>query len=62
MTNRKNIRDMVFVSADGGKVVNRYSLSTTRSTGASTRQRAQPNGNIQFKKVWEEGDQFPRQR
>ena len=26
VTNKKNIRDMVFVTAVGGKVVNRYSL------------------------------------
>ena len=26
VTNRKNIRDVVFISANGGKAVNRYSL------------------------------------
>ena len=41
VTNKKNIRDMVFVTADDGKVVNRYSLGPRRAATGSCRGRAQ---------------------
>ena len=57
VTNKKNIRDMVFVTAIGGKVVNRYSLVDDALYRILYEAKLKPNGTIQFKKVWEEGQQ-----
>ena len=56
VTNKKNIRDMVFVTAVGGKVVNRYSLVDDALHRILFEAELKQNGTIQFKQVWEEGD------
>ena len=53
VTNGADIREVVFVHANAGKVLNRYSLDPRRAcTACSTRQST-------ANKVWEEGDPFP---
>ncbi len=55
VTNKKNIREMVFVTADDGKVVNRYSVSQDALDRELYEAKLKPNGDILFSKVWEEG-------
>ena len=55
VTNRKNIRDVVFVSANGGKVINRYSVVDDALFRILYEASLKPNGTTQYKKVWEEG-------
>ncbi|MGH3455172.1 MAG: M4 family metallopeptidase, partial [Nocardioidaceae bacterium] len=54
VTNRKNIRDMVFISATTGKPVNRYSLIDNALHRVVYERQHTPAA-----KVWEEGDPFP---
>jgi len=54
VTNRKNIRDMVFVSATSGKAVNRYSMVDDALHRVVYERTHTPAA-----KVWEEGDPFP---
>ena len=56
VTNRKNIRDVVFISTNGGKIINRYSLVDNALHRILFEAELRQNGTIQFKKVWEEGD------
>ena len=56
VTNRKNIRDVVFISANGGKAVNRYSLIDDALHRVLYEAELKPNGSTQYKKIWEEGD------
>ena len=56
VTNKKNIRDVVFVSANGGgKVVNRYSMVDDALFRILYEASTKPNGTIKFTKVWQEG-------
>ncbi|HET8962057.1 M4 family metallopeptidase [Nocardioides sp.] len=54
VTNRSNIRDMVFVEADAGKLLNRYSVMDTALDRHVFEQRVARNTE-----VWAEGDPFP---
>ena len=56
VTNRKNIRDVVFISANGGKAVNRYSLIDDALYRVLYEAVLKQNGDTQYKKIWEEGD------
>ncbi len=53
VSNDANVRDMVFVDADTGKVVNRYSMIHD----ALDRQLYETSPDTE--PVWEEGDPFP---
>ena len=55
VTNKKNIRDMVFVAAASGKVVNRYSMVHD----ALDREFYEADQDRNLTLVWEEGDPFP---
>lgn len=58
VTNQKNVRDMVFVDASTGKVVNRYSMIAD----ALDREVYEADGGEdpdEFQLVWSEGDAFP---
>ena len=58
VTNRANVRDMVFVDARTGKPVNRYSMATD----ALERHLKEAGGRTDpatFVEVWKEGDAFP---
>jgi Zn-dependent metalloprotease len=58
VTNRANVRDMVFVDARTGKPVNRYSMAAD----ALERHLIEANGSRDpstFHEVWKEGDPFP---
>jgi Zn-dependent metalloprotease len=58
VTNRSTVRDMVFVDANTGKVINRYSMIHT----ALDRHVLEANGETDpetFVEVWSEGDAFP---
>jgi hypothetical protein len=58
VSNEKNVRDMVFLDASTGKLLNRYSLVHD----ALDRQLYEASGTPQAPKytlVWEEGDPFP---
>jgi Zn-dependent metalloprotease len=58
VTNERNVRDMVFVDANTGKVVNRYS----RMTHALDRVLIEANGSTnpnEFQVVWREDDPLP---
>jgi Zn-dependent metalloprotease len=58
VTNRSNIRDMVFISATTGKPVNRYSMVDS----ALERHLVEAGGRTDpstFVEVWKEGDPFP---
>lgn len=58
VTNQKNVRDMVFIDADTGKVVNRYSMMAH----ALDREVYEADGGEdpdEFQLVWSEGDPFP---
>ncbi len=59
VTNKKNIRDVVVVSAVGGKVVNRYSMGEDALSRELIEATLKPNGTIQLKEVWHEGQTFP---
>jgi Zn-dependent metalloprotease len=56
VTNKANIRDMVFVSAQSGKSVNRYSMIDD-SLDREFYEANQKNGKAKL--VWSEGDKFP---
>jgi Zn-dependent metalloprotease len=60
VTNGKNIRDMVFISAITGKVVNRYSLIDNALYRVLYEARTNGSGKIKFHLVWNEGDRFPK--
>jgi len=53
VTNERNIRDMLFVDARTGKVVNRYSMVT------DALDREVDEANPASRPVWSEGDRFP---
>ena len=55
VTNKKNIRDMVFVDATTGKIVNRYSVSDD----ALDRELYEADAERNLTLVWEEGDPLP---
>jgi Zn-dependent metalloprotease len=58
VTNRANVRDMVFIDAHTGKLVNRYSMAAD----ALERHLIEANGSSNpatFTPVWNEGDPFP---
>jgi Zn-dependent metalloprotease len=58
VTNRANVRDMVFVDARTGKPLNRYSMAAD----ALERHLVEANGSkdpATFVEVWKEGDPFP---
>lgn len=55
VTNEKNIRDVVFVSADSGKPVNRYSMIDS----AVDRELYEADEDRKLTLVWEEGDPLP---
>jgi Zn-dependent metalloprotease len=58
VTNRSNVRDMVFIDARTGKPVNRYSMAAD----ALERHLIEAAGSKDpstFKEVWKEGDPFP---
>ncbi|GAA2144198.1 hypothetical protein GCM10009844_17470 [Nocardioides koreensis] len=67
VTNGHNIRDMVFVDANTGKVVNRYSMVDNALDRELDEAVVDDNGTptdpsddfVRFDKVWEEGDPFP---
>ena len=67
VSNQKNIRDMVFVDADTGKLVNRYSMVDNALDRELDEAYVDDNGTpsdgsddfVGFDKVWEEGDSFP---
>jgi Zn-dependent metalloprotease len=54
VTNRNNIRDMVFVDANAGKVINRYSVMDDALRRHVFERRFAP-----AREVWAEGDPFP---
>ena len=54
MSNQRNVRDMVFVDANTGKVVNRYSMIDNALERELYEGSFTP-ANL----VWEEGDDFP---
>jgi Zn-dependent metalloprotease len=54
VTNRSNIRDMVFVDADAGKLLNRYSMMEDALRRHVFEQQFTPAAE-----VWAEGDPFP---
>ena len=54
VTNRNNIRDMVFVDASAGKLLNRYSMMDDALRRHVFEQRFRPAAE-----VWAEGDPFP---
>ncbi|GAA4381635.1 hypothetical protein GCM10023146_43390 [Nocardioides caricicola] len=54
VTNQKNVRDMVFVDASTGKVVNRYSMIADALDREVYEESPEP-ANL----VWKEGDPFP---
>ena len=54
VTNRKNVRDMVFISAATGKPVNRYTLIDN-----ALHRIVYERVHTPAAKVWEEGDPFP---
>jgi Zn-dependent metalloprotease len=58
VTNRKNIRDMVFISATTGKAVNRYSMihDALERILIEAGGRTDPST---FEEIWREGDPFP---
>ena len=58
VTNRANVRDMVFLEANTGKVLNRYSMATDALHRVLFEASGTPP-NINLTKVWEEGDTFP---
>lgn len=58
VTNKKNIRDMVFIDANTGKPVNRYSI-IGNALDRELREASGPPANPVFTTVWEEGDAFP---
>lgn len=55
VTNNRNIRDMVFISAEYGKPVNRYSMIDN----ALYRILYEADADRNLTKVWEEGDDLP---
>ncbi|WP_156409674.1 M4 family metallopeptidase [Nocardioides sp. Soil796] len=55
VTNEKNVRDMVFLNADTGKVVNRYSTIDN----ALDRELYEADANRNLTLVWKEGDALP---
>ncbi|KQY64559.1 hypothetical protein ASD30_06465 [Nocardioides sp. Root140] len=55
VTNEKNVRDMVFLNADTGKVVNRYSTVDN----ALDRELYEADANRDLTLVWKEGDDLP---
>ncbi len=55
VSNNRNVRDVVFVTANAGKVINRYSLIDDALFRVLYEASLKPNGTIQFKKVWQEG-------
>jgi Zn-dependent metalloprotease len=55
VTNKKNVRDMVFVSATTGKIVNRYSVSDD----ALERELYEADAQRNLTLVWKEGDALP---
>ena len=59
VTNRKNIRDVVFISANGGKVVNRYSLIDNALYRVLYEAELQPNGTIALQEDLGGGRQYP---
>ena len=61
VTNGKNIRDMLFISAVGGKLINRYSLVDNALYRQLYEARANGSGMIKFHLVWNEGDRYPGQ-
>jgi Zn-dependent metalloprotease len=54
VTNRSNIRDMVFVDANAGKLLNRYSVMNDALRRRVFERRLDP-----AREVWAEGDPFP---
>lgn len=55
VTNESNVRDMLFVDAQNGKVLNRYSLVHS----ALDRELYEADQNRQLTLVWQEGDPLP---
>jgi Zn-dependent metalloprotease len=54
VTNKRNVRDMVFINADTGKIVNRYSMIHN-----ALERELYEESFIPANLVWEEGDAFP---
>lgn len=67
VTNRSSVRDMVFLDADSGKIVNRYSMMAhaldRELYEASLDDNGTPNDDtddfVDYALVWSEGDAFP---
>lgn len=55
VTNKANVRDMVFVNADTGKIVNRYSMAAD----ALDRELYEADEDRNLTLVWQEGDALP---
>lgn len=58
VTNRHNVRDMVFLDANTGKVVNRYSM-LAEAIDREVYEAAGGTDQDDFELVWSEGDPFP---
>ncbi len=57
VSNEANVRDMVFLDADNGKVVNRYTL--VDDVNGPDRRLFEADANRNLTLVWSEGDPFP---
>ena len=55
VSNEKSVRDMLFLDAQTGKLVNRYSMTD----GALDRELYEADADRNLTKVWEEGDPLP---
>jgi Zn-dependent metalloprotease len=58
VSNKRNIRDSVFVDANTGKVLNRYSMNDSADF-ATHRELYEADPDRVLTKVWEDGDAFP---
>ena len=58
VTDGAAVREKVFVDANSGKVINRYSM-IDNALDRELREAFVQNGAVAFETVWEEGDPFP---
>jgi len=56
VTNKRNVRDMVFIDANTGKMLNRYSMANDIGTD---RELYEADADRNLTLVWKEGDPFP---
>ncbi|MCW2792337.1 MAG: Thermolysin metallopeptidase, partial [Nocardioides sp.] len=58
VANQRNIRDMVFIDANTGKIVNRYSM-VDNADFATDRELYEADADRNLTLVWKDGDAFP---